>query len=98
LAAFLWALARAPERAATVTFMTLALAQVFHLGNARSVDAVLRPRDALANPYALGAVALTVALQIAALAIDPLARVLRLTPLDPTEWAVVLLAAATTAV
>jgi Ca2+-transporting ATPase len=98
LAAFLWALARAPERAATVTFMTLALAQVFHLGNARSVDAVLRPRDALANPYALGAVALTAALQLAALAIDPLARVLRLTPLDPTEWAIVLMAAATTAV
>ena len=36
LAVFLWALAHAPAQATTMSFMTLALAQILHLGNARS--------------------------------------------------------------
>src|SRR5690606_28414807 len=42
LAAFLWALGGGdPARAITVAFMTLALAQTFHLGNARGTEPVL---------------------------------------------------------
>ena len=62
LVAFAWALRYAPGHATTVAFLTLALTQVFHLGNARSSGAVLRPargpgqqvcawrRDAVCSP------------------------------------------------
>jgi P-type Ca2+ transporter type 2C len=70
-------------------FMTLAFAQIFHLGNARSDDPVLSLRAATSNPAAIGAVLLSLGLQAAALLIAPLAVVLRLTPLGLQEWAVV---------
>ena len=44
--------------------MTLALAQILHLGNARSHTHVLRPRRAFANPYAVAAVLLSIVLQL----------------------------------
>jgi Ca2+-transporting ATPase len=90
MAAFLWGLARAEPKATTMSFMTLALAQVFHLGNARRGPHVLSRAAARANPWAVGAVALALSLQVLALALPPLARVLRLQPLDAGEWAVVL--------
>jgi P-type Ca2+ transporter type 2C len=90
LTAFVWSLGRAPDRAPTMAFMTLALAQIAHLGNARSRGPVLRLERALANPYALAGAGLAVVLQLAAAAVDPLARILRVTPLDPVEWLVVL--------
>ena len=89
LAAFVWALDRAPERAPTMAFMTLALAQIAHLGNARSRGPVLRLGRALANPYALAGAGLAVLLQVLAVVVDPLARILRVTPLEPVEWLVV---------
>ena len=73
----------------TMVFMTLAGAQVFHLGNARSSGPTLSFRAATANPAAIGAVLLSVALQLAALWIAPLAEVLRLAPLDWREWTII---------
>ena len=59
LAAYAWGLRSGDApRAVTMAFMTLALAQLFHLGNARSRGPVLTPRRAMANPWAVGAVAL----------------------------------------
>lgn len=87
--AYMWALAAAPARATTMAFMTLALAQIAHLGNARSARAVLNIRSAAANPYAICAVGLSTGLQIATLYVDPLPRLLRVSPLDPGEWLVV---------
>ena len=98
MGAFLWALGSDPARASTVSFMTLALAQVFHLGNARSVRPVLRPARAIANRYALGAVALSVMLQLLTVSFEPVARVLRVVSLSAAEWAVVLAWAAMPAV
>jgi Ca2+-transporting ATPase len=98
LAAYVWALGRSNGRASTIAFMTLALAQVFHLGNARSTEAVLRPDRALANRFALGAVVLAVLLQVAAVAVDPLAGVLEVVPLTAQEWLVVTVMAAIPAV
>jgi Ca2+-transporting ATPase len=98
LAAFLWALASQPAAATTVAFMTLAFAQIAHLGNARSSGAVLRLRMITANPYALGAVAISTGLQIATLVVDPLRELLRIVPLTPTAWAVVVGCAAVPAV
>jgi len=70
--------------------MTLALSQVFHLGNARSPGAVIRPTFAVRNPYALGAVVISVGLQFLAVYFTPLARVLDTTPLAPRDWLIVL--------
>jgi Ca2+-transporting ATPase len=97
LAAFLWALAHAPAQATTVSFMTLALAQILHLGNARSARPVLTPAALLSNPYALVAVAVSCGLQWAALHVAPLPQVLSLMPLDSTAWTVVIVAALTPA-
>ena len=61
LAAFIWGLATADDepRAVTLAFMTLALAQIFHLGNARSGEHVVSAAAALRNPWAVGAIAVS---------------------------------------
>jgi Ca2+-transporting ATPase len=79
-----------PARATTLCFMTLALAQAFHLGNARSMGPVVSPRRAFANPFAVAAVVLVVALQLLAVYVPPLARVLGTIPLDARDWLFVL--------
>jgi P-type Ca2+ transporter type 2C len=90
LVAFSWALRTGgSERATTIAFMTLALAQLFHLGNARSPQPVIRPARALANPWAVGAVPLVLLLQFAAVYWPPLQRVLHTVPLGSEEWLVV---------
>jgi hypothetical protein len=78
--------------------MTLALAQIAHLGNARSAEAVLRPSRVAANPYALAGAAIAIGLQVATAWIEPLANILRVTPLATLEWAVVVITAALPAV
>jgi Ca2+-transporting ATPase len=89
LGAFAWALARDPAKAATVCFLTLGFAQLFHLGNARSSQHVLTPPRILANRFAIGAVLLTIVLQIAAVTLPVLATALQTTALDRTDWVVV---------
>jgi len=86
------------RRAMTMTFMALALAQLFHLGNARDERPVVRPDRALANPAALAAVAIVVGLQLLAVYVEPLARLLQVEPLNAFEWTLVLVAAAVPAV
>jgi Ca2+-transporting ATPase len=93
LGAFGWGLARFPhsqEQAVTMAFMTLAFAQIFHLGNARSALPVLTPARAIANRYALAAVGVTAGLQVLALELPPLARVLGLSPIGTEGWLVVM--------
>jgi Ca2+-transporting ATPase len=90
LAAYIWALDAGLPHATTVAFMTLALAQTFHLGNARSGRAVLSPQAALANPVAVGAVLLSGGLQLAAIYVAPVAGALGVSPLSGAEWLVVL--------
>lgn len=89
LAAYLIALERgsgAYELATTYAFMTLALAQIFHLGNARSHAPVLAPAAALRNRYALAAVVVAIGLQLCAVYVAPLAELLRVVPLGPLDW------------
>jgi Ca2+-transporting ATPase len=74
----------------THAFMTLAFAQILHLGNARSAEPVLAPRRAFSNHTAVGAVLLAIGLQLLAVFLEPLARVLRLTPLSARDWALIL--------
>jgi Ca2+-transporting ATPase len=98
LVAFGWGLVNAPASASTMAFMTLALAQIGHLGNARSNAPVLRLDRIVANPYALVGVACALVLQAAAAFIEPLAQVLRVVPLHPREWLVVVACASVAAI
>lgn len=87
LLAYAWALGDGGEgRAGTVAFMTLALAQLFHLGNARSREPVLAWRRVVANPWALGAVPLVVSLQLATVYWPALASVLGTVRLEAEDW------------
>jgi len=82
-----WALPSASHtQSQTMAFMTLALAQLFHLGNARSHEPVLTLIRLRANPWALGSVALVLALQVASVSIEPLRQVLHTAPLGAREW------------
>jgi Ca2+-transporting ATPase len=89
LTAFGWGLAHAPDKAGTMAFMTLALAQIAHLGNARSQGPVLKFRRAVANRVALLGAGAALALQLLAVFVEPLAALLRVTPLDAREWTIV---------
>lgn len=85
-------------RVVTVAFVTLALAEVFHLGNARRADPVIGPRSATANPYALGALLFTTALQCGIMFWPPAMRLLHLAPLTGRDWVIIGVSAAATAV
>jgi Ca2+-transporting ATPase len=89
IVALVWGLREWPgeaARAVTLSFTTLALAQIFHLGNARSAQHVVSRPLALANRYALSAVVLTVMLQVLAVIAPPLGRILGTAPLTTRGW------------
>lgn len=86
------------QRALTMSFTTLALAQAFHLGNARSRLRVTTPRTAFSNPVAVAAVALVVILQVLAVHLPWLASVLQTEALGVDDWTIVLLLAALPAI
>jgi Ca2+-transporting ATPase len=92
LGVFLWTLPSGVGPARTAAFMTLALAQVFHLANARSDRPTLGIRVAT-NRFAVGAVLAGVALQIGAAWLAPLSVTLRLEPLTAMQWQLVAAAA-----
>ncbi len=97
LAAYALQLDGSVRRAQTVAFMTLAFAQLFHLANARS-DEPLAGRTHVSNPYAIGGLLLSIVLQLTAMYVTPLARVLSVETLDARGWFVVLLFAVIPAV
>jgi Ca2+-transporting ATPase len=78
------------RRAQTIAFMTLAFAQLFHLGNARRDSPVLDATRALSNPYAIAALAFSIALQLVAAHVEPLARILGLVPLALRDWSIII--------
>ena len=86
------------ERAMTISFMVLSFAQLFHLGNARDDRAVLHPRRVVANPAALCALLMTLAVQVATVSWAPLRTFLRLELLAWTDWLLVVLVSAVPAV
>ncbi|HJR61701.1 MAG TPA: cation transporting ATPase C-terminal domain-containing protein [Vicinamibacterales bacterium] len=90
--AWSWSAGVDAGHAVTMNFMTLALAQLLHLGNARDSRPVVTPRRALANRFALMAVGVVLALQMLAVTTEPLRWLLHLEPLTRTEWLVVIVA------
>lgn len=93
LAALLVGLSRPASAPAAITmsFTTLALAQVFHLGNARGRAAVISGAAVMRNRFALGAAVLAGGLQALAVTWRPLGDVLATHALDAREWLIVAL-------
>ena len=76
--------------AVTLSFLTLALAQLWHVFNMRERGEGLLHSDVTRNGYVWGALVLCLGLIVAALYVAPIAAVLQLVPPDATGWAVVL--------
>jgi Ca2+-transporting ATPase len=89
LAAFIAGLNIESDNAVTMCFLTLAFAQILHLGNARSRETVLAPERALANRWAIGAVLLSGALQVLAVTLEPLRELLDIRALPLRDWLIV---------
>ena len=78
------------QHATTLSFMTLALAQVFHAFNARSPSRSAFTARLFTNGWLWAAVAVCVLLQLAAVYWPFLHAVLHTTPLTAADWAVIL--------
>ena len=90
---FIWGLAD-PGRAVTMSFMTLAFAQIFTWGTPEARQHVLHPRHVIANGYALGAALLAAGLQVATMYVEPLSTILGVHRLTLMEWGIVGVASA----
>jgi Ca2+-transporting ATPase len=87
-AALLWLEVDEPA-AVTVSFLTLALAQLWHVFNMRDSHAGLLGNDVVRNPWVWGALLLCLALVAAGVLVPPLAGVLGVVPLEPRAWLLV---------
>ena len=74
----------------TVTFLTLAFAQLWHVFNMRTPNSGLLRNEITRNPWVWGALALCVALLVVPVYVAPIARVLHLVAPDLAMWAIVL--------
>jgi P-type Ca2+ transporter type 2C len=90
LGAFVWALQHSPDHATTIGFMTLALAQIFHLTTARGVTSSEPSTSVRSNPYALGAAGLSIGLQIIAVYVTPVAQVLQTVRPGLSDWLIII--------
>ncbi len=77
------------DAALTVSFMTLASAQLWHVFNMREPDDGLFKNEVTANPFVWSALALCIALIAAAVYVPGLSQVLGMTPPDPMGLALV---------
>jgi Ca2+-transporting ATPase len=92
LAAFACAshgLARGERESATIAFLTLAFAQVWHVFAMRSPASGAIRNEISANPWVWGAAALCAGILVAATHMPGIARALALTPLGAQSWALV---------
>lgn len=78
------------RHAVTISFMTLALAQVFHAFNARSQTETMFTARLFSNSWLWGAIGICVLLQLAAVYLPLLQTVLRTVPLNLRDWGLVL--------
>jgi len=80
-----------PEsEAVTLSFLTLAFAQLWHVFNMRGTGSRLFVNEVTANPVVWGALTLCAALLFGAIYIPPVADVLKLIPPDRTGWFLVM--------
>ena len=74
----------------TVTFLTLAFAQMWHAFNMRHPQSGLLHNEVTRNPWVWGALLLCTALLAAPPYLPPMAEVMHLAPPTPAMWAVIL--------
>ncbi|SMO63442.1 cation-translocating P-type ATPase [Fodinibius sediminis] len=77
-------------RAVTLSFLTLAFAQLWHVFNMRSRKSGIFRNMITANPWIQGALLLCVILILGALYIPPVAEILKVHPPDTIGWSVVI--------
>jgi len=87
-----WRLGLDDRGAVTLSFLTLAFNQLWHVFNMRDRRSGLLRNEITRNRWVWGALALCAVILVGAVHIAPLARVLKVTPPDATGWAVVLVA------
>ncbi len=78
-----------PSKAITMSFMTIALAQLFHVFNSRKERKPMRRGEWMTNRYVLGAIVLVVALQLLAVYAPFMQPVLDTAPLGIVDWLIV---------
>ncbi len=78
-----------PDRAITMSFLTIGFAQLLHVFNSRKEHGPLRGRQWWSNRYVLGAFVLTVGLQLAAVYAPGLRTVLKTVPPAGIDWLVI---------
>jgi len=88
--AFVW-LAMGGREAVTVSFLTLAVAQLAHVFNMRGPGAGIVRNEVTRNPFVWGALALCAGLLLAVVYVPGLATVLGLAPPGAAGWSLVLL-------
>lgn len=76
--------------ATTISFLTIALAQLFHVFNMRSPGSGLFRNDVTRNPWVWGALAICIGLLLLAVYLPPVAEVLKLHAPSATAWMVIL--------
>jgi len=74
------------DEVVTMTFMCIALAQLWHVFNMRSVGSHWLRNDVMGNPYVWAALLLCIGLVLAYLVLPVLGRVLALQPLSAEQW------------
>lgn len=79
-----------PPRAVTVSFLTLAFAQLWHAFNMRDADSRLLSNDVVRNHYLWGALALCTGLLLAAVYLSPLAGVLKVVNPGRDGWLIII--------
>ncbi len=79
-----------PPAAVTVSFLTLSLAQLWHVFNMREADSGFLRNDITLNGYIWGALLLCIALLLAAVYVPPLAFVLAVQRPSTAGWSLVL--------
>jgi Ca2+-transporting ATPase len=80
-----------PQEAVTISFLTLAFAQLWHVFNMRSTNSKLLNNTITRNPYIWGALLLCIGLLLMAVYIPAFALVLQITPPDPYGWGTIIL-------
>jgi len=78
------------EAALTVSFLTLAFSQLWHVFNMREPDEDRARNEVTENPFIWGALALCIMLIAAAVYVPGLSRVLGMTAPDVTSWMLIL--------
>lgn len=79
----------------SVSFLTLAFAQIFHVFNMRDAGSPLLSNEVTRNPYVWGAVALCALLVLAAVFVHPVAHVLGVTDPGARGWKLIAAASLT---